>query len=1169
MPNWISFVFSLLLLSCPVWDYNDARAAELPAGAKSGATALPPDTAMQLLPKQYSRPASQWTSNEKNRYQKLLSAGKFDVIVVPFQVQNRAFSRSVNSLMAAQLAMAIANAQHFRVADPYLVARALGDGQRAVDADDVYALANKTGAKKIVWSYVGLQEGQTMAITVKVQDRGRGEQLGASTRTTSTGFNGTRLERNGSPADAFLAVIPGILNSIGVAARPATSPAKVAFEDRWPIPAAPAQLYASPSANPVRDAYYFQLLASLTPLMAERTHERFVEKTLLALQGVSADSPGYRVLKARGLMQLGFRPAALKALGTPSNDEEKALYALLNGNLPDVQAATNRIEQPLQRFIAELDAVLIGSAYDVYESRTAESRIAALKLPGANWAIFAKRAFGDADDWVQFNNLELKQVLDAEFPLQGFTAKGILDGAAVLGDPAKAQTSADLSVHNHVLRLLEKEPARWCCGMGVSTPTALDYLDLMDELAIETLTRRINFASSIQGAPERGLEMLNLFEPVFKDHPRFTLLRAQAEISASARKEGSVKEGLLRSAYANALNAYYWEQGQTFVAADAFAALGRLQRPEFGIVNNLYVSDYPMRPYYPPLDNIQGVDQSIAYASQALENATYDARALFTLQFLWSDVKRNEGRLDVEYMRIAGRFSGNGNLASLKANRALKMGDLHGAEKGFRETIKAQPRQWQGYRELVELLYRDERIDEAAQIAMSYPPFFETDSAANPVGTSSEAYNAGSLFYWSGHFAHAIPLYEISAGLKTGSGASLASELRLKLLKGDYLGALEGSYNRATRYNSSYGYRDYLGLLHAMGYSKEAWDAFNTLVGQLKEPHIWETALVGHRIAGTDEAGLIAWARQDLFQGIGILSNARAVYLLRAAVMDRVPGESAVSAIVALDAPVWKVKSPAATLVVRNSKAGDMQYVVGPKAAEGSTLPIGAFAQSSRTQVKSDLVYFAEAYRALQSGNYKLAKTLLEEAADLYDMSQPALGYLLPYMAFAAARAGDTTFVDKKLASFKPVQLDFDRLIAGAVLKGIAGKTDESVKLLRRATVRRPYTEMRPIFTEYEYGEMAEWLYEATGKTQYRDLALDWARKNQETQPWHAWAFAMEAKLSADSVERRRAIGMANYLDPKSERLKSVRKTERDAAIKDFVDRNPFLHLATRKEDKT
>ncbi len=111
---------------------------------------------------------------------------------------------------------------------------------------------------------------------------------------------------------------------------------------------------------------------------------------------------------------------------------------------------------------------------------------------------------------------------------------------------------------------------------------------------------------------------------------------------------------------------------------------------------------------------------------------------------------------------------------------------------------------------------------------------------------------------------------------------------------------------------------------------------------------------------------------------------------------------------------------------------------------------------------------------------------------------------------------------------------------------------------LKLALVRRPFTEGRPIFTEYQYAEVCEWLFEATRDTRYRNLALDWAKKNQAFQPWFAWAYAMEARLSTNPAERGRAIAIAYYLDRKSARLGLLPKGEVANAVKEYANRNPF-----------
>ena len=89
------------------------------------------------VPYGYPRPASEWLTSEKAFYEKILAAGKFEVMVVPFQVQQWGFDRATRSLMTAMLAAAVAQVQSAKVPDPYLVARALGDGQRQFKPEDI------------------------------------------------------------------------------------------------------------------------------------------------------------------------------------------------------------------------------------------------------------------------------------------------------------------------------------------------------------------------------------------------------------------------------------------------------------------------------------------------------------------------------------------------------------------------------------------------------------------------------------------------------------------------------------------------------------------------------------------------------------------------------------------------------------------------------------------------------------------------------------------------------------------------------------------------------------------------------------------------------------------------------------------------------------------------
>src|SRR5215467_13628159 len=112
------------------------------------------DITIAGFPRGFPRPVSAWQSGEKAFYEKVLSKGRFDVLVVPFQVEGGGLDRATRSLMTAEFALAV-GAQGKKVPDPYLVARALGEGYRRLDLGEIYRLASTLQVSKIISVYVG------------------------------------------------------------------------------------------------------------------------------------------------------------------------------------------------------------------------------------------------------------------------------------------------------------------------------------------------------------------------------------------------------------------------------------------------------------------------------------------------------------------------------------------------------------------------------------------------------------------------------------------------------------------------------------------------------------------------------------------------------------------------------------------------------------------------------------------------------------------------------------------------------------------------------------------------------------------------------------------------------------------------------------------------------
>lgn len=1124
------------------------------------------DMAIFSIPQTYPRPRSGWRTREMAVYEALLLKGQFDVLVVPFQVQLLAVDRATRSLMSAVLAATLATAQKVRIPDPYLVARALGDGERCFAPEDISRLAQSLGVKRIVHGYVGHERTNEIRITIQVEERGaRGDRRTLSTMRAQQ-FEHIRFSDETPPIEAYLAALPDVLKFLG--ADPSVLNMRKP-ESRFTeagLPPSPLLLTGA-ALDPARDAHFLQLLAALAPKYGDRTRERLIEKSMIALYAMAPSSPEYRLLKARALMHLGLRPAANSVLGSPKTPDEQHLLAVLNGNLPDAEKHAGQIRHKMKALIAWLEVNEMRAAYKV-TTRTQSLKLAeSLKLPGQVWPFLAMRAMTDWDQWSQYENIALKALLDIELPVAGLTAEGIVRGAASLGDFAKAQAMADLSVLNHARKLLESAPNRWCCAPVAGPPSPLDYVDLLEATGTDNLVRRAKFLNGTQATPEQALEFLARIESAYKDHPQMTLARAQAEFSMMERADSASKEGLARSAYTGALNAMFWEQGQTRTSADAFNLRASVGRRDYGYIDNIYASDYPFRSYYPDWEQGGNQTRQEANLRAALNNSTWDFGPVKKLAGHLSRLEQGTDKAYELLDSLKGRFAGNPELLLDRARSSARKGDIEAAENHYRATIQMRPSSWQAHDELGKMFFERGQVAQAAEIFAAYPGF-RKEATENHVSVSNHAFEAGSLFYWSGHFVQALPLYRIASDLQTGSDASLSSEIRIALMGSDYATAMKLSLDRARRYNSNYAYRDYLGMLHASGHSREAWNAFNVLVAQSENPQIWETALVGHRLAGAGEADIAAWAGQNAYRKAGRAFGFAPMYLLRAGVTDRMPSSDLALRIAAIDRPVWRLEGDYRH-VVRPSIDSDYQRILGPVAPGGSWLISGLFARAQKTQIKSDLVRFAEAYRAMRTGDYAGARATLQEAVALFDTVNVSLGYLLPYYAYAAAKSGDASAVQAVLDKFSIGQQRFDYHLAKAVIAALRGRPGEAHQSLTLALHRRPHTENRPLLTEYQFAEICEWIYEATQDAKIGDLLLNWAKANQTFQPWFAWAYALEAKLTRSPPDRQRAIALAYYLDRNSERLASIAKREIDAAVKEFSNKNPFLPLDGREKAKT
>jgi hypothetical protein len=227
------------------------------------------------------------------------------------------------------------------------------------------------------------------------------------------------------------------------------------------------------------------------------------------------------------------------------------------------------------------------------------------------------------------------------------------------------------------------------------------------------------------------------------------------------------------------------------------------------------------------------------------------------------------------------------------------------------------------------------------------------------------------------------------------------------------------------------------------------------------------------------------------------------------------------------------------------------------RAGKAPKLPTG-------TRIKSELAYFADAYATLRAGDYATAAARFNAMAERY----PVEGYPLSYFAYAAAKSGDHEQLEKYLDGWPEYRGGFDYWLAKAFFAGVRKDAAASYEWLQKALRNHSWTdnETRPALSEYQYAQACEWLYRETGDERFVTELLEWLKGYELVSPSQGWAYAMEYSYEKPGQARTRALAMARYLDPASERIRGASNEELKSADAWFRANNPFRLPATQSD---
>lgn len=1122
----------------PIADYSDSLMTCATSSQGFGA-GIHGATSLETEP-------SPWAQSERELYQRILEKHKTEILVVPLQDQGYGFDRIERSLMTADLAYAIGKSGH-GVADPWLVQRALGEGRRTFDASQVVSLAERLDAQWILYGYVGHDDQHRFTLTLRLVPTAASS---GTSRPWQRDWRNIAFTDEQTPVFKFHGMLASVLEAMPLARAQSQLPVTS-------FPVSTAHVDVTPRALTTMVQPSGSALAALVTLGAlgspyeEHARERLFEHAVLNALNRNGKDPERDFLEAYAFLGLGRRPSALTLLASDQTPRAMTLRALLDGNLPAAEHYFPAVDDGLERLLLQLSIRDLQSAYGRKVDTSSASITAAFGAAAPEWRAFVQLRMQDTDQWSEDDPRAIKALLDRIFPQEGLDLTSLEEGNAVTHGSFLDPVDVDLANFRHLRRTAEHLDVSAFGAWTSLEPQAWDVLSLLENRTEARVVKHLSLQIDLQGLPQSALDDLTRYAPLLAGSPALESARARAAVKLSQSSPDDARASWLDMAIRSARIAAEWDPGQNSTAYNALVSMG-IPSPDSQYMVDAYGHDYPRRSYWPAwCFGCENPSVRSANELQALAFSTWDISPLSELP-----PGDQPGQAGAAQKALGDRFTGNPSRPQLVPATSSPSALIV----RLRAAIKSDPEPWENYWALgTALVESSGQYREASKVFLSFPGFRDLRSQ-DPVALSNWAADAGGVFYRAGLFDLAKPFYSISVQLNTGSEAQMQSKTRLELLQVDYPHAASDSLERGNRYGDAYAYRDYLSFLHAFGLHDPAWRAFEQLDSSFDLPQIWASALVGHRIQADPEDAVRTWLRRPEIRDAHFRTQQFAPYfaILWSATDRDVPADLGKFVEELAGPPKAHIDVDGVTLLTPHplDPNGFMIVRASPlRAGKQPRLP-------ESTPIESDLAFFADAYAALGSGRYAAAVDRFIAMADHY----PIEGYPLAYFAYASAKSGDPQHLEGYLDTLKD-HPTFDYWLARAYFAAARHDVADAWTALQMASRDRPGTDYRPIFTEYEYAQACEWLYQDTRDIRFVTELLAWVQTVEVSQPTEGWPYAMQYTYSRPGAGKTRALAMARYLDPNSKRIRSATESERHSADDWFKANNPFRLPSTRRKN--
>ena len=790
--------------------------------------------------------ASAWQVEQKKLFQAVLGESHFDTLLVPVQVNGHAIDHTGRSLMSYAIHNRLTECG-VSLANPSLIARALGENNRIFDRQEIYALAQQMKARSIIMPLAGHYGAGVVSISfIRLMADSGGKFSDESTFSQTKTFHGP-LSDEKPEYEVLLIHLDSALKELGYSITRKKTAAKNDVLTPPVIPASPLDLFSKSNMSIMENAYYLQLLGVLHPGQNLRMEELF-ERSLIESWQLDAKNPNRSLLIARALLYLNRRPLALNVLTKPETPEEKALYAYMDGDLLTLKEVLPQIKSPINKLVSSIEYQDLLWKYTRQPLK--KSDIEQITNANPEWSALIMRRLLTHWEWQIQPNLYVKYNMDQVFPIEGYTAKGLAEGQNTLVAPLLIPVNVELSAYEHYRRTLTSKKESLFSAQEATKLKKIDLLELLYETSEANLIKGVTLSLFNRGIADEALEKIRSYEPAYKDHPFLTFMKGRALLQKARESQGEQRKQLEEEGKKLVSSSFFWPQGQVLYLEfqDYASDMPRVKS---------YEKDFPKRYYFLPifLPQRQNLENSLLY--------THDNFAVVVR--LYNDHRQPIGNPKAkEFLsQLKNRFHGSPSLYELLATASENDGDLKGAEQNCRKAIESLPEDWTAYKNLGAIQIKQGEFEKSLTTFMSYPPFKEVNST-NSVFLANSAYEAATYFYNLGLTEKAKPLFDLSVSFDSGSGTQYYSQAYKSLVDNRYEESAKAFKLGLKRYELSEFYAGYIKTLHAIGRREEAWAVFDSLPSNKRQLVVWEAAISGLYLEGKSDEQIDAWFAKQI-----------------------------------------------------------------------------------------------------------------------------------------------------------------------------------------------------------------------------------------------------------------------------------------------------------------